>query len=144
MSRRHAGHFSAKHPADTVIDHTVMKAVALKMANHKIACKTAFAIAADLSVPPSTVGIAIDLNEGRIMACQLGLFGYGKNKKILDNPAKISNEVTNAINTALIDGCLPCEKAWQIAKDRALSRLEIARICESMGIRISRCQLGAF
>jgi hypothetical protein len=65
-----------------------MEAVSLKLAHQKIKCKAAFEISADLSVPPSMVGIAIDLQEGRIISCQLGLFGYGEAEKKLKGAGK--------------------------------------------------------
>jgi hypothetical protein len=121
-----------------------MEAVSSKLAHHKITCKAAFNIAADLSVPPSTVGIAIDLQEGRIISCQLGLFGYGKAQKKLKSAAQVNDAVKTAINTALIDGRLPCEKAWQIADAVMRPRMEISRACEALGVKICSCQIGAF
>lgn len=107
-------------------------------------CKTAFEIAADLSVPPSMVGTAIDLQEGRIISCQLGLFGYGKAEKKLKGAAQVNDAIEAAINASLMDGRLSCEKAWQIADTAKKPRLEIARSCESTGIKICNCQLGSF
>ena len=109
-----------------------------------ITCEAAFAIAEKLSVAPMTVGTAIDLQEGRIVGCQLGLFGYGKRKKLLDHPQDIDEAVQRTIQAALTKDRLSCEIAWQIADAQSVPRLEIARLCESMGVRICQCQLGAF
>ena len=144
MSRRHKGHFREKHPADISIDPAVAAAVSSNLDHHKITCEAAFAIAEKLSVAPMTVGTAIDLQEGRIVGCQLGLFGYGKRKKLLDHPQDIDEAVQRIIQAALTKDRLSCEEAWQIADAQSVPRLEIARLCESMGVRICRCQLGAF
>lgn len=144
MSPRPAGHFSAKHPTDISIDPAVEAAVAANLVQNRISCSSAISIAEQLSATPMDVGVAIDLQEGRIVGCQLGLFGYGKRKKLLDAPGKTDKMVTAAIRDLSTDQRLSCEKAWQLATAHAVKRLEIARLCESMGIRICKCQLGAF
>ena len=144
MSRRHAGNYRDKHPAGTTADPSVAEAVSNEIRDYKIACRTAFRIAERLSVSPRKVGIAIDLQQGRIMACQLGLFGYGKDNKRVAESRQVEEALQSAISAELVDGRLPCEKAWGIADRANLHRFEVADACESLGIRICRCQLGAF
>ncbi|MGD8844037.1 MAG: hypothetical protein PVI54_00930 [Desulfobacteraceae bacterium] len=144
MSRRRKGHFRDKHPADISIDPAVAAAVSSNLDHHKITCIAAFEIADKLSVAPMTVGTAIDLQQGRIVGCQLGLFGYGERKKLLDHPHDIDKSVQGIIQASLTQERLTCEKAWRIADSQSLPRLEIARLCQSMGVRICQCQLGAF
>jgi hypothetical protein len=145
MASQYSGNFRAKHPQDTIIDAAITDRVTANIVEGCIACKTAHTIAADLAVAPDQVGIAIDLQNGRIMACQLGLFGYGKGKKIVgQEKCEVSSELTSAINRELVDGRLPCTVAWRIADAAGIARLEIGRACESLGIKINQCQLGAF
>ena len=144
MSRQHAGHYRRKHPTDKAVDPDVAEAVASQTAHGKITCKAAFAIAARLSVPPSVVGTAIDLQEGRITACQLGLFGYGKTDQKLKAAAEVDETLETAISASLMDGRLPCEKAWQIADSAKMERIEISRACEALGVKVCKCQIGAF
>jgi hypothetical protein len=145
MASQHSGNFRAKHPQDTIVDPAIMDRVAANIVNGCIACKTAHEIAVDLKVAPDQVGIAIDLQNGRIKACQLGLFGYGKGKKIVaQNAGKANADVASAIRAELIEGRLPCATAWRIADANGLKRLEIGRACESLGLKISQCQIGAF
>lgn len=144
MSRKHAGQYSKKHPSDTTVAHAVMEAVSSKMAHQKIACKAAFEIASNLSVLPSIVGTAIDLQEGRIISCQLGLFGYGKAENKLRAAAQVRQEIEVAINASLIERQLSCEKVWQIADTLIMPRIKIAQACEAFGVKICSCQLGAF
>lgn len=144
MSRRHAGHFRAKHPADTTIDPIVMETVASKIQHQKITCRTAFKIADDLSVAVSKVGIAIDLLEARIVGCQLGLFGYGKGNKLVDDPIRVNDGLKSVIEASLDDGRLACANVWRIADAENIRRLDVARACECLGVRIVQCQLGAF
>ena len=144
MSRQDKGNFSAKHPPDTTIPHEVMEAVASRISDGKITCRTAFDIAAEASVPPLIIGTAIDLQEGRITKCQLGLFGYAQAQSPLHGTDLDDDELKRDIRAALENDRLSCEQAWQIADGRNLPRLEIARACESLHIRFHRCQLGAF
>ena len=145
MASRHSGNFSAKHPQGTTVAPAIMDRVAAKLVNGCIACKTAHAIAIELNVTPSQVGIAIDLQNGRIKACQLGLFGHGKGKKIVaQEGVEASAALEPAIRKKLIDGRIPCATAWHIADAEGVTRLEIGRACESLGIKINQCQIGAF
>lgn len=145
MASQHSGDFSAKHPQGTKVDPAIMDRVAASIVNGSIACKTAHAVADKLNVAPSQVGIAIDLQNGRIKACQLGLFGYGKGKKIVAQEAtEAKTELESAIRNELIDGKLPCVAAWHIADTNGIALLEIGRACEALGIKINQCQIGAF
>ena len=143
MSRSYSGNFRAKHPADLKVDEVIMKEVTLKMVDGRMACKTAHTIASKLSVSPSQVGIAIDLQNGRIQACQLGLFGHEK-KIIAQGGSETDTELKSDIQNTLVDGHLSCAAAWRIADTHAVPRLKVGRACETLGIKINQCQLGAF
>lgn len=145
MASRHSGNFSAKHPQGTKVDPSIMDRVAANIVKGCIACKTAHAIAAELNISPSQVGIAIDLQNGRIKACQLGLFGHGKGKKIVAQQAtEVKTELESAIRNELLDGRLSCAAAWRIADGNGIARLEVGRACETLSIKINHCQIGAF
>jgi hypothetical protein len=145
MASRHSGNFSAKHPQDTKVDPAIMDRVSANIVNGCIACKTAHAIAVELNVAPGQAGIAIDLQNGRIKACQLGLFGYSKGKKLVgQQETEVTAELESAIRDKLVDNRLSCAAAWRIADDSGIARLEIGRACEALGIKINQCQIGAF
>ncbi len=144
MARHHSGDYSAKHPPDMSIDKEIATTVTTLISDGNITCAAAFSLAAKHAVSPSIVGTAIDLQEGRITKCQLGLFGYGPGPSPLDGGAPVDDHVKDAITAALVNDRLPCERAWEIADDLQLKRIEIAQACESLRIRINQCQLGAF
>ena len=144
MSRGHSGNFRAKHPPNIKVDERITREVTSKMIDGRIACKTAHDIATALNVPPADVGLAIDLLNGRIQACQMGLFGYGKVKDIAQDGLPIAPEINNTIQKALVHGRLACAEAWRIAEEAGIRRLDMGRACEKMGIKINQCQLGAF
>jgi len=144
MSTLSKGHFAAKHPPGTHVTADLKKAVRENLQNGGISCHIAHDIANALNVPPHDVGVAIDLAEGRILKCQLGLFGYGKGKKMVQAAKSIMPTLRNAIESGLEDDQLPCAAAWRIAEEHAIPRLAVANACEMLGVRIISCQLGAF
>ena len=112
--------------------------------NGRITCRQAFAISDQTGKSPASVGTAIDAHQIKIYKCQLGLFGYPKSKKNIRPTANVPAAVQSEIENALTVDRLSCLMAWQIANDMRLSRISIAEACESLGIKISECQLGAF
>jgi hypothetical protein len=144
MTTKNTGHFAAKHPADTKADPRILDALALAENNFAISCVKAHEIAHALAVKPKDVGVAIDLLEGRIQKCQLGLFGYGDKGKIVHPARHIRPEIQSAIEATLIDDCITCADIWQIADQLGEPRLTVANACETLSIRIIQCQIGAF
>ena len=145
MTHEQKGRFKDKHPPGTTVDPRIVPA--LKKVSEKLAitCEKAHAVAADLGVSPKEVGTAIDLQEGRIHKCQLGLFGYGNKGKTVKAAGSISPGVQTAIEKAQdLDRCLTCVEAWRIADGLSLPRLTVAGACEALGVKIVTCQLGAF
>lgn len=144
MAREHKKNFSVKHPPDTTIAPEVSAAVLSRIPEGKITCRSAFDLATEIAVSPSVIGIALDLHEGRITGCQLGLFSPMREIPPSHEKREIDGRLKADIEAALENNRLTCERAWKIADDRNLPRLEVGRACEALHIRISRCQLGAF
>ena len=109
-----------------------------------MACAVAFKIAEELHAAPIDVGSALDLEEISIVKCQLGLFGYSPEKKIVRPAESVSEILQKEITAGLTDGRLPCAQAWAIAQKLHQSKLDVAAACEKLGIKIKPCQLGAF
>ena len=109
-----------------------------------MACAVAFAIAERLDAAPIDVGGALDLEDISIIKCQLGLFGYTPEKKIVRPMESVPENLRKEISAGLVDGRLPCAKAWAIAEYLNMSKMDISAACEKLGIKIKPCQLGAF
>ncbi|MBI5897540.1 MAG: hypothetical protein HZB24_16515 [Desulfobacterales bacterium] len=144
MTHHDSGHFSAKHPNGTNVPPALQQAVSDQIVDKGITCHAAHAICEALHVTPREVGIAIDLQEGFIRKCQLGLFGYGPKIKAVKAAEKVPPELGAAIEAALVDGRLACAEAWRIADAAGIARLAVANACEALKIKIKPCQLGAF
>lgn len=112
-------------------------------ADNSIPCSKVFEICNKYSFFPDLAGFTMDQYNLRITFCQLGLFGYPEGKKIpvCDN---ISKTLEDRILSSLEDKKLPCSAAWNIASDMNIRKMDVSSACEKLGIKIGRCQLGAF
>jgi len=114
----------------------------------RLSCAMANNIARELEVEPIEVGdvaTALDIQASR---CQLGLFGHGPKGegkgRIVESGTEVSEGLAARISDALIKGKLPCSAAWEIASEFKMTRLELANAAETLGVRVSPCQLGFF
>jgi len=144
MTKEKDGHFARKHPSESNTNPRVINALKQRASDGGIPCAVAFDIASDLKVTPELVGKAADLLELRLRKCQMGLFGYEPNKRIVKPAETVSKELEARIGENLTEGRLPCEKAWEIARESGLTKMGVSSACEHLGIKITACQLGAF
>jgi len=144
MTHSDAGRYSAKHAPGGSPDEKIAGAIREKVVEGEMACAEAERIGAAQGVQLEEVGRAMDLLEIRISRCQLGLFGYATEGKIVRPADQVDAALEEAVRSRLFDGRLPCIAAWMIASDGKISRMGVAAACETLKIRIKPCQLGAF
>ncbi len=144
MTHHDAGHYAAKHSKEVPLDPKVAEAISRESSNGKISCAAAHRISEETKISPDQVGASIDLMELKIYRCQLGLFGYSPEKRIVKPLRTVSPEIEAAIMGALTNDCIPCVAVWNIAKGFGLPTMDIAAACEALEIKILPCQLGAF
>jgi hypothetical protein len=143
MTHEDAGHYGGKRRG-AELNRSIAERIKEKISDNRISCAEAHSIAVELNATPADIGTAIDLLEIRIIKCQLGLFGYAQKKNIPALSDKINPEMASAIQTALMNGRLACSDAWEISKRFKISKPMVSAVCETMKIKISPCQLGAF
>lgn len=56
----------------------------------------------------------------------------------------MTEEQKQAIRDAVLDGRLPCARAFQLSVELDVSLKEIGRFCNEEGIKVKGCQLGCF
>ena len=144
MSLRKGNKFSSKHGPDAKPDKSIKDEILKLTKNEKIPCAVAFEIAKTLQMSPETVGKTADLMNFKLIKCQLGLFGYQPQKKIVKFQDSIKVDVKDAVSDALVQGRLSCKRAWDIASRLNVSKMTVSGACEAMGVKIKDCQLGAF
>jgi hypothetical protein len=136
--------FSEKHGADVRLDPRVKEKINQKTKKGEVACAVAFQIAEELKLSPAEIGMALDLLEVKLAKCQLGLFGYKPEKKIVAPQRPHDRDLEGALRAALVDGKLSCRSAWDIALQFNVSKMSVSAACEAFDIKIKPCQLGAF
>ena len=144
MSKQKGKTFAEKHEQNAQVNEQIKDQIISRTKNNELPCALAHKIAEDLNVSPAEVGKTADLLEMELVKCQLGLFGYTPEKKIVKPEAAENPDLTSAIQDAMVDGNLSCENAWEIARHFDVSRLKIGSVCEHLKIKIKPCQLGAF
>lgn len=144
MKEKSEKQFGSKYPSDRAVDPEVSREVKSRSESGNISCASAFEAALSLGVSPEEVGFTVDRLELHITHCQLGLYGYGSQKKLIQPAEEVAEGVDTAVRSRLENGRLPCRSAWDLAGELGMGKMEIASACEAMGIKISSCQLGAF
>ena len=144
MSSESGKGFSQKQAQGTEPDPTLAEEVRKRLRNRQLPCAVAFEIAKDLKVPPLDVGKAADFMNIPLAKCQIGLFGYKPDKKIVKAETTASPDLLDAIRASMHNDRLSCEAAWQIADRFNMTRLKVSNVCEGHEIKIKPCQLGAF
>ena len=144
MSLRNGKTFSTKHGPGEKPDTSIKNEILKQTKNEEIPCAVAFEIAKVLQISPEKVGKTADLMNFKLTKCQMGLFGYQPQKKIVKPQDNIKEDVKDAVSNALVQGRLSCKQAWDIASRLHVGKMTVSAACEGMGIKINDCQLGAF
>ncbi|MBW2544167.1 MAG: hypothetical protein JRD43_01580 [Deltaproteobacteria bacterium] len=144
MTHEDAGHYAAKHAAGTRPAPGIEEAVRDEIKDGHITCAAIHKIAGDLKVIPAEVGVAVDLMEARLSRCQMGLFGYTPDRRIVEPASEVSPELEAAIRKSLVDGRITCLSCWGIAEEFGITKMDVASACETLQLRIFSCQIGAF
>ncbi|ACL06775.1 conserved hypothetical protein [Desulfatibacillum aliphaticivorans] len=136
--------FREKHSPDAVVEPDLEKALKKVVKDGTLACAVAFALAEESGYSPADIGKATDVLGFRLAKCQMGLFGYKPNKKIIKPASIVEPDLEAAIKEQTREGGIPCFACWDIAKRLHISKMSVSSACETLEIRIKPCQLGAF
>ena len=144
MIQQEGDKFAKKHEANAQLNKEIKDQIKRRAKNNALPCAVAFKIATELNVSPAEVGKTADLLEVTLAKCQLGLFGYTPEKKIVKPKVTENPDLASAILDARVEGKLSCEDAWAIARRFDVSKMKVSAVCEHFRIKIKSCQLGAF
>ena len=144
MTHEDEGHYRAKHPAGTAYRPDIADALAKRTEAGRITCEAAFDVVEAMKVSPSEVGKTADLLEYRIIRCQLGLFGYSPDKRIVKAADDVSAELGDRLKETAGSRGVSCAACWKIAETLGLEKMAVSAACERLGLKVSSCQLGAF
>jgi hypothetical protein len=139
-----SGNHKRKDLAATAVAPALRDALGQRCPKGELACAVAFAIARELDITPARVGMAADRLDIRLIKCQLGLFGYLPEKKIVRPAKSVPDGLRRDLEAAAAGGRLSCKMVWQIAARLKLPKMRVAGACEALQLKIKPCQLGAF
>jgi hypothetical protein len=143
MTHLDKGRYFQKHPDKTEIEETLKKEIIKKSLSDNITCAVAEEISREKNITMQEVGMAIDILNVNITECQLGLFGYSPQKKIVQKAREVAPMLRDEIINALVNKRLPCIDAWKIAQKLNIPKMKVAAACETLQIKIKPCQLVA-
>jgi hypothetical protein len=144
MTHEDTGHYSSKHPEGTSYDPALAAALTERAKDGRITCTAAFDLAEAFKVAPSEVGKTTDLIELRIVECQLGLFGYSPEKRIVKPADKVTQGLRGQLGRYAADGRISCASCWEIAHTLGIEKMAVSSACELLRLKIKPCRLGAF
>lgn len=144
MAAKDKGNYPGKHQPEEQPDEAIKSEIEKETEPGEIPCAVAFTIAEKISASAAGVGKTADLMNYELVKCQLGLFGYKPSRKIVKPEESPDPDIENAITEALEDGKLSCRAAWDIADRFNVPKLTVSGVCETKGLKIKSCQLGAF
>ncbi len=144
MSSDSKSGYARKQAPDYKPDPTLIHAIKANLRDGMLPCAVAFKIAQAEQTPPMEVGKAADSQEIPLAKCQLGLFGYKPEKKIVKAESEASAALLDALKAALENERLPCVAIWRIANQFKMTKMKVSAVCEGHAIKIKPCQLGAF
>lgn len=144
MTRRNENHYADKHGEGHELNPDLVEIIKKKTSEGKLPCAIAFKIAEEKNMLPAEVGLALDLLEIKISKCQMGIFGYGKGEKFVKPMDVVPDSLEKSIRERLKDKKLGCRDAWEIAEKLGIGRMDVASACDTLGIKLFLCQLGAF
>jgi hypothetical protein len=144
MTSHDKGHYSKKHSGERDVDPAIVSAVREKASDKKITCAGAFKIAENCGTTADEIGFTLDMLEIRIIRCQMGIFGYEPEKKVVKPMDNVPDELENAIKSKMADGKLTCAASWEIAGTLNIPKMHVSSACEKLAVKIKPCQLGAF
>ena len=130
--------------SDGPLDAALKEAILQETDAGKLPCAKAFRIAETRQTTREEIGRWADRLDIRLNKCQLGLFGYTPDKKIIAPADHVDDTLREAIASASTSGRISCKQVWDIAAGLDIARMNVSSACEAMRVKITHCQLGAF
>jgi hypothetical protein len=125
-------------------DQNFLEHIKTRLQSGKLPCAVAFDIAEQNQISMHTIGQVVNTEDIRLSKCQLGLFGYPPDNKIIEPLNSIKPELKQVIQSTQKNNEIKCAEIWEIARNLGYRKLHVSCACESLKLKIRGCQLGAF
>jgi hypothetical protein len=134
---------------DAPVDARIAAAITQRLEGGRLPCAAAHAAADALGVAPIEVGRTADQLRIRLTSCRLGLYGFPGHGKGWEAANAASLPVPDGLEEALRAardgrGEIGCDRLWREAERFSVPLIQVGYLADRLGIKIRRCQLGAF
>ena len=134
---------------DAPVDARIADAITQRLDGGRLPCAAAHAAADALGVAPIEVGRTADQLRIRLTSCRLGLYGFPGHGKGWEATGAASLPVPDGLEEALraardARGEIGCDRLWREAERFSVPLIQVGYLADRLGIKIRRCQLGAF
>lgn len=121
----------------------------LRESDGTVSCAAAMRLAETKKIDPEAVGRTLDAMAVTLGRCQIGTFGYPGHAKGWTGAGLEARPVPDGLENALReaggnDRSITCSDIWALASRFGLSRLHAGWLADRAGLKIRKCQLGAF
>ena len=131
-------------PADFTPDDEVSEQIRQRFHTGKMPCGSALEAAVEWNMPTMTLGHYADYLRFPLTRCQIGLFGYGKGTKLVKVLESVDPVLADAVRSKTTDNIIRCEDVFAIAEEKNVDKVDVGSVCQTLGIKIKHCRLGAF
>jgi len=132
------------NPLDDPFTQEIIGMIKDRLVDGKLPCAVAFDIADIKQISGHTIGDIANLIGIKINKCQLGLFGHSPEKKTVKVLNRVKPILKEAVQTMGYNNVIKCLDVWMIGRRLGIDKLHVSGACETFGIKIKECQLGAF
>lgn len=133
-----------KSPVDFTPDETIAEKIKEKTENGYLSCAVAFKLADQIGLSSGEIGHYADALDLRLTKCRIGLFGHGKGVKLVKKLESVDAVLESRVKEFLNNGRVNCEYVLKIADEFKISPVKVGSVCQTKGIKIKNCCLGAF
>jgi len=133
-----------RKPVDFSPDKKICDMFMAQCPDGKLSCAKAFMLAEKLGLNKSEAGYYADYLKLRLSKCQIGLFGHGEKGKLIRKIKSPDDKILEQINCLKEGDRLSCKNVFIIAKELNVSQTDVGSVCQTMGVKIKDCRLGAF
>ena len=116
MTHGDKGAFQKKHPPNKRLKPSVADPVKEQASEKGLSCAAAHNIASDLGESPAEIGFTLDFLELQIIKCQMGLFGYAPEKKVVKPAKAVTDALEKALREKAVNDRISCRSTWDIAE----------------------------
>lgn len=125
-------------------DETIAEKIKERMENGYLSCSVAFKLADQLGLSNGEMGRYADVLDLRLTKCRIGLFGYGKGVKLVKQLELVDTVLESRVDQFVKNERVNCEDVLKVADEFKISPVQVGSVCQTRGIKIKNCCLGAF